>query len=166
VNEVRKLLTALAMTTALVAVAAATGALPTTGARYSGLTSAKKVNGFQDSVTFVAGTKTLKRLSFGTLGCFGFGQFPVGVDPYGTSLAQIGPVPMNAKGEFTIASAVASWSGGDSSTKLLVSVTGKFVSKTSATGVIAVSEKSSNGGKCGPSKMSFTAKPGQIPSTG
>ena len=51
----RKLITALALTTTLAAVAAATAALPRAGARYTGPTNSKMVNGFGNSVTFVAG---------------------------------------------------------------------------------------------------------------
>lgn len=157
----RKLIIALALTTTLATVAAATAALPRPGARYTGPTNSKMVNGFGNSVTFLAGSRSLKRFSFGTLGCFGYGTFPVGVDPYATSLAQLPKlIPVTAKGTFTIPATAASWSGGDPSTHLKVSVTGSFTSATVASGTILVTETGANGGSCGPVKMTFTAKLG------
>jgi hypothetical protein len=158
---VRKLIIALALTTTLATVAAATAALPRPGARYTGPTNSKKVNGFGNSVTFLAGSRSLKRFSFGTLGCFGYGTFPVGVDPYSTSLAQLPKlIPVTAKGTFSIASTPASWSGGDVSTHLKVTVTGTFTSATAAAGTISITETGVNGGSCGPVKMTFVAKLG------
>ncbi len=130
---------------------------PNAGVRFTGPTSAKPVNGFGDTVTFLTGRTTLKRFSFGTLGCFGYGTFPTGVDPYGISIAQLQKaVPVTATGAFTITSADASYSG-DQSTKLKVSVVGKFVTSTSAKGTISIVESGANGGSCGPVKMTFTA---------
>jgi len=158
---VRKLITALALTTTLAAVAAATAALPRAGARYTGPTNSKMVNGFGNSVTFLAGSRTLKRFSFGTLGCFGYGTFPVGVDPYATSLAQLPKlIPVTAKGTFSIASTPVTWSGGDAATHLKAAVTGAFTSATAASGTISITETGANGGSCGPVKMTFVAKVG------
>jgi hypothetical protein len=156
----RKLIVALAISTTLTAAAAAAGALPHAGARFTGPTSAKVVNGFGDSVTFVAGTKSLKGFSFGTLGCFGYGTFPVGVDPYATSIAQLKAVPMTPKGTFAISSAPARYNAGDAQIKLFVSVSGQFSTSTAAKGTITIVEKGANGGSCGPIKMTFTAKNG------
>ena len=156
----RKLMTALALTTMLTVVAAASAALPHPGARYTGPTNSKVVNGFGNTVTFLAGARSLKRFSFGTLGCFGYGTFPVGVDPYSTSLAQLPmSVPVTAKGTFAVTSTPANWSGGDSDTKLKVSVVGTFSSATAAKGTISVTETGANG-SCGPVKMTFVAKVG------
>jgi hypothetical protein len=161
VNDVRKLIIALVSTTTLIAVAAAAAALPRSGARYTGPTNSKVVNGFGNTVTFLAGAKSLKRFSFGTLGCFGYGTFPVGVDPYATSLAQVPKaVPVTAKGTFSIKGTPVSWSGGDEALKLKVTITGSFSSATSASGTILVSESNGNGGSCGPVKMTFVAKVG------
>src|SRR2546422_7231120 len=49
------------VTTTLVAVAAATAALPRSGARYTGPTNSKVVNGFGNTVTFLAGSRSQKR---------------------------------------------------------------------------------------------------------
>jgi hypothetical protein len=161
VNDVRKLIIALAATMALAAAGAAAAALPHAGARYSGSTSSKVVNGFGNTVTFLAGARTLKRFSFGTLGCFGFGTFPVGVDPYATSIAQLPKqVPVTAKGTFAVSAVTASWNGGDPGMQLKVTVTGAFTSATAAKGTIAITESNGNGGTCGPAKMTFVAKLG------
>src|SRR5262245_20206197 len=53
VRDVRKLMTALALTTMLAVVAAASAALPHPGARYTGPTNSKVVNGFGNTVTFL-----------------------------------------------------------------------------------------------------------------
>jgi hypothetical protein len=158
---VRKLITALVSTTMVLAVGAAAAALPKAGGRYTGPTNSKAVNGFGNEVTFLAGAKSLKRFSFGTLGCFGYGTFPVGVDPYSTSLAQLpNPVPVTAKGTFAVTSAPARWNGGDPGTKLKVTVSGSFTSTSAAKGTIWITEIGGNGGSCGPVKMTFVAKLG------
>ncbi len=153
-----------AITTSLLAAtcAAAAAVMPHVGARYTGPTSAKVVNGFGDTVTFLTGRTTLKRFSFGTLGCFGYGTFPVGVDPYGTSIAQLTKsVPLIStgisRGTFKIAPTIASYGGADDSIKLKVAVVGQFSSPTSAKGIITLTETGANGGSCGPVKMTFTA---------
>jgi hypothetical protein len=158
---VRKLIIALALTTALAGAAVSSGAVPRAGVRFTGTTSAKEVNGFGDSITFLTGAKSLKSLSFGTLGCFGYGSFPVGVDAYAISLAQLrASVLFTAKGTFDAKNLQPSWNGGDPGTKLFVNLTGAFTSPTAISGTITYSEKTSNGGTCGPSKMKFSAKPG------
>src|SRR5207237_8510444 len=112
-EDVRGQIIGRGVATTLVAGAAATAALPRSGARYTGPTNSKVVNGFGNTVTFLAGSRSLKRFSFGTLGCFGYGTFPVGVDPYSTSLAQLPKaVPVTAKGTFAITSTPASWTSG------------------------------------------------------
>jgi len=158
---VRKLMIALVLAMTLSAVAVAAGALPRAGARYTGPTNSKVVNGFRNTVTFLAGARSLKRFSFGTLGCFGYGTFPVGVDPYSTSLAQLPKaVPVDAKGAFAATSVAASWNGGDSGMKLKITLSGTFSSSTAAKGTILLTESNANGGTCGPVKMTFTAKLG------
>jgi hypothetical protein len=157
----RKLIIALVSTTSAVAVGVAAAALPHAGGRYTGPTSSKVVNGFGNSVTFLAGAKSVRGFSFGTLGCFGFGTFPVGVDPYSTSLAQLPKaLPVTAKGTFSVTASPASWNGGDEGMTIKVSVNGSFTSASAAKGTISVSESNGNGGSCGPVKMTFVAKLG------
>ena len=79
----RKLAITLAVSTTLVLAVAASAALPVTGP-FAGKTSLRPINGFSDLVTFSVSGKSLKRFTFGTLGCFAVsGAFPVGTDPYG-----------------------------------------------------------------------------------
>jgi VCBS repeat-containing protein len=158
---VRKLIIALALTTSLATAAAAGAVLPHAGTRFTGPTSAKKVNGFGDTVTFVAGAKAVRDFSFGTLGCFGYGSYPYQVDPYSTSLADLkASIPMTKTGAFSVKSAASSWAGSDAQTKIVVTVTGQFTSATAVKGTISVLEKGTLG-DCGPYKMTFAAKPGQ-----
>jgi hypothetical protein len=154
----RKLI--LAITTMLVAATCAAAAVPNVGVRFNGTTNAKVVSGFGATVTFLTGKTTLKRFSFGTLGCFGYGNFPVGVDPYGISIAQLSKaVPFTVKGAFTIPLTAASYSA-DPTITMKVGVTGVFRTPTSASGTITVTESGANGGTCGPYKTKFTAQPG------
>jgi hypothetical protein len=161
-NTMRKLIFA-TMTMFLAATCAAAAITPNVGVRFTGPTSAKVVNGFGDTVTFLTGRTTLKRFSFGTLGCFGYGSFPVGVDPYGISIAQLTKsVPLSATGAFKIASTTATYGGADPSLKIKVSVAGQFGSTKSAKGLITLTETGANGGSCGPVKMTFTASTGHV----
>jgi hypothetical protein len=154
----RKLIFATTTTLLAATCASAAAVVPHVGARYTGPTSAKVVNGFGDTVTFLTGRSTLKRFSFGTLGCFGYGTFPTGVDPYGISIAQLTKsVPFTPAGTFKITSVPASYSGGDTTTKLNVTITGAFTNPTTAKGIISIVETGANGGSCGPAKMTFTA---------
>ena len=157
----RKLLVPVTLLAIVPTVAAAASTRPQSG-RFSGYVAVKKVNGFSDVVTFVVRPKSLRNFSFGTLGCFGYGAFPTGVDPFATSLATVYSVPMSASGTFAVKAAKASYGGGDISTKLFVTIAGRFTSATSATGTITFTETGANAAKCGPAKMSFTAQPGSI----
>jgi hypothetical protein len=158
VANVRKLTIALVLTTTLAVVAAA-AATPQLG-RYTGPTSAKSVNGFGDTVTFVAGAKAVRDFSFGTLGCFGYGSYPYQVDPYATAIVQLkSSIPLTAKGVFAAKSAPNRWGGGDSTTSLEVTINGQFTSSKTAKGTISILEKGSLG-NCGPYKMTFSATPG------
>jgi hypothetical protein len=155
----RKLIFAITTTLLVATCATAAAVVPHVGVRFTGPTNAKMVNGFGDTVTFLTGRTTLRLFSFGTLGCFGYGTFPTGVDPYGISIAQLTKsVPVSATGAFKIVSVPATYSG-DSSTKLKVSITGQFSTATSAKGIISLVETGPNGGSCGPVKMTFIATP-------
>src|SRR4051812_40449121 len=101
----RKLAITLAVSLTLGLVAAAAAALPTNGP-FAGKTSLKRINGFADLVTFTASGKTLKKFTFGTLGCFGIsGFFPVGTDPYGDPGATAvvkGTITVSPTGTFSL----------------------------------------------------------------
>jgi hypothetical protein len=157
----------LAVTSALVLSAVAGAVLPTHGA-FAGTTSLRPVNGFDDLVTFNASTtgKTLRKFQFGTLGCFGTGAFPVGVDPYGVpeATATIKSITVLPNGTFTVTSKQV-LPGATNDTMTTAVVQGKFTSGSKVTGTISISQ-SSNGDTCGPTKMKFSAQPGTPSSLG
>lgn len=161
----RKLAITLAVTGTLVFVAVAGAAVPTHGA-FAGTTSLRRINGFDDLVTFSASTtgKTLRKFQFGTLGCFGTGAFPVGVDPYGdpTAIATIKTITVLPNGTFTVTSK-QTLPGSTIVTTAIVQ--GKFTTSKAVSGTITVSQ-SNNGDTCGPTKMKFSAQPGTPSSLG
>ncbi len=162
----RKLAITLAVSTTLVLAVAASAALPVTGP-FAGKTSLRPINGFSDLVTFSVSGKSLKRFTFGTLGCFAVsGAFPVGTDPYGDPEATAvvkGSIPVTPKGTFTItAKPVLADPQGTVTTAV---IQGSFTNSKSAAGTITVTQ-TSNGDTCGPAKMKFTAVPGTPASLG
>jgi hypothetical protein len=161
-----KLAITLAVTSALAFAAAAGAVLPTHG-KFAGTTSLRPVNGFDDIVTFGASAtgKTLTKFQFGTLGCFGTGAFPVGVDPYGEpeAMATIRSIAVLPNGTFTVTSKQKL--PGSTTTTTTAVVQGKFTSSSQVSGTIAISQ-TSNGDVCGPTKMKFSAQPGTPSSLG
>jgi hypothetical protein len=157
----------LAVTSALVLSAVAGAVLPTHGA-FAGTTSLRPVNGFDDLVTFNASTtgNALRKFQFGTLGCFGTGAFPVGVDPYGApeATATIKSITVLPNGTFT-ATSKQTLPGATNDTMTTAVVQGKFTSGSKVSGTISISQ-SSNGDTCGPTKMKFSAQPGTPSSLG
>jgi hypothetical protein len=166
VKHMRKLAITLAVSTTLGLAGVAIAAIPTSGP-FAGKTSLRSVNGFPDIVTFVAAKtgKSLIRFKFGTLGCFGTGAFPVGVDPYGmaASVGTVTSIPLSATGTFaiTVKPKFAETDGVITS----ATIKGSVVSASSIKGTITISQNSS-GDKCGPSTMKFTAVPGTPDSLG
>ena len=162
----RKLAITLAVSTTLVLAVAATAALPVTG-QFAGKTSLRPINGFSDLVTFSASGRSLRKFTFGTLGCFAVsGSFPVGTDPYGDPEATAvvkGSIPVTPKGTFTItAKPVLADPQGTVTTAV---IQGSFTSSKSAAGTITITQ-TSNGDACGPAKMRFTVVPGTPTSLG
>jgi hypothetical protein len=162
----RRLAITLAILTTFLFAAVAYGALPKTGP-FAGKTSLHSINGFYDLVTFTSGSggKQLKKFTFGTLGCFGHGSYPVGVDPYGdptnTAVMKTITVPANGTFSFTGPATLADPQG----IVTTATVTGSFTGPNSVSGVITITQ-TQNGDKCGPAKMKFTASPGTPSSLG
>jgi hypothetical protein len=156
----------LAVSVALALAAAAVAALPTTGP-FAGKTSLHSINGFADLVTFTSGGggRVLRKFTFGTLGCFGHGSYPVGVDPYGdaTNTALVKPITVNANGTFSI-SAKPTLADPQGIVTTAV-IQGSFTNAKSVSGTITISQ-TDNGDTCGPSKMKFTAVSGTPESLG
>jgi hypothetical protein len=162
----RKLAIMLALSITFGLAGAAVAALPTKG-KFAGKTSLHSINGFHDLVTFVSanGGRTLKKFTFGTLGCFGTGAFPVGVDPYGMpeSIGSIPKVKVNANGTFLVIAKPKF--AGDNGAVTTATVKGVFATARSVKGTITITQVS-DGDKCGPAKMKFTAVPGTPDSLG
>jgi hypothetical protein len=163
----RKLAITLAVLSTLGFSAVAGAVLPQHGA-FAGTTALRPINGFDDIVTFSSSAtgKTLKKFQFGTLGCFGTGAFPVGVDPYGApeATATIKSITVLPNGTFTATSKQA-LPGAVNNTMTTAVIQGKFTSSSKVSGTISISQ-SSNGDVCGPTKMKFTAQPGTPSSLG
>jgi len=163
----RKLAITLAVSTMLVLCASALAAIPTAGP-FAGKTSARNSNGFPDVVTFVAAKsgKALTKFTFGTLGCFGTGAFPVGVDPYAlpASVGTVKSIPLSAKGTFTVT--VTPYFAETDGVTTTATIAGTVVNSKSITGTITISQVTDATDKCGPAKMKFTAVPGTPDSLG
>jgi hypothetical protein len=157
---VRKLAIVLAAAAALLLTASALAVLPQKG-KFAGTTNLHG-NGFRDGVAFsvINNGKTLHNFRFGTLGCFGTGAFPVGVDPFAiaTSVGTVGTIPVTPKGTFAITTK-PHFAETDGITTTAV-ITGAFTSKTAVKGTIVISQADNQKDKCGPTKMTFTASPG------
>ena len=162
----RKLAITLAVSTTFVLAATAGAALPHNGP-FAGKTALHPINGFSDLVTFNAssGGRKVTKFTFGTLGCFGVGAFPVGVDPYGdpTNTAIIKSIPVTPTGTFTITVKPTLPDAGGTVTTAVIQ--GTFTSASAVSGTITISQ-SDNGDTCGPSKMKFSATPGTVQSLG
>jgi hypothetical protein len=159
-----KLAITLAVSTALALAASAWATVVPSGGPYAGKTGVPSINGFPDVVSFNVSGGKMKKFTFGTLGCFGHGSFPVGTDPYGdpTNTVIIASIPVT-KGAFkyTAKPSLPDASG----TVTTVTVQGSFTSPKAASGTILISQ-SDNGDTCGPAKMKFSVTPGTPTSLG
>jgi hypothetical protein len=159
-----KLAITLAVLTTLALAASAWGTVIPAGGNFAGKTSLHPINGFSDVVTFKVSAGKMRKFTFGTLGCFGVGSFPVGTDPYGdpTNTGTVASIPIT-KGAFKWTGKVALPESGGTVTTVLIQ--GSFTSPKAVSGTISVSQ-SDNGDTCGPAKMKFTAVPGTPTSLG
>ena len=162
----RRLAIMLALPAALLAVGAATAALPSPGP-FTGTTSLHSMNGFHDLVTFTSskGGRTLKSFQVGTLGCLGAtGAFPVGVDPYAQAYTDgtINAVPVSSSGVILTTTKLFAETDGITTE---VTIKASFTSAKELSGTIAVTQ-SENGSKCGPTTMKFSAVPGTPSASG
>ena len=161
----RKLAITLAVSTTLVLAASAWATVTPSNGSFAGKTALHPINGFVNVVSFkVAAGKYLRKFTFGTLGCFGVGAFPVGTDPYGdpTNTVVLRSIPVKAGAfDYTAKASLPDAQG----TVTTVTIAGKFTNAKAVSGTIAVSQ-SDNGDTCGPSKTKFTAIPGTPASLG
>jgi hypothetical protein len=161
----RKVATTLAVTSALCLVGVAAAALPTAGP-FAGKTSVHSINGFNDLVTFKAAKNGLSmtKFTFGTLGCFGHGSFPVGTDPYGdpTNTGVVRSIPVAKNGTF-LTTTTPTFAG--TTVVTTATIKGTFSASNAVSGTITI-KQTNNGDSCGPTTMKFTAAPGTPNSLG
>ena len=108
--------------------------------KFYGVTSEHAVNGYKPTVTFTApaGGRTLTNFVFQTLGCFGTGQFPVGVDPFAAAPWRVAKIPVAKTGVYS-AKVNATSTALDAGT-LTATISGSFTSATEVTGKITFSQ--------------------------
>ena len=153
----------LIVTTGLVAMlafaASALAVVPSQRAVFKGITSEHGVNGYKPTVQFtvVNGGRTLKFFVFQTLGCFGHGQFPVGVDPFIEFPWKLPAIPVSKTG--TYSAKVKGTSTNAEAGTLFATVTGSFTSTSKATGKITFTQDDGLA-DCGPKTVKFTVTAG------
>ena len=150
----RKLIVSTAAASALVFASSAFAVLPTQRSVFKGVTSEHAVNGYKPTIQFVAQPGgRLTNVVFQTLGCFGSGQFAVGVDPFAESPWKLPKLTVPSTG--TVTAKVAAKSPALDSGKMTVTFTGTFTSASKMTGKITFSQDQS-GATCGPRTVKFT----------
>jgi hypothetical protein len=148
-------MTALAAVLAVSAVAGA--AVPVAKKTFKGTTSEHAINGFKPAITFRtgAGGHSMRSFVFETLGCFGTGAFPVGVDPFVESPWRIASIAVGKTGAFNLAKVRATSTAPDAGS-MTATVTGSFTSTTKVAGKITFNQ-SQDGANCGPQTVKFAA---------
>lgn len=157
----RRLIVTTSAAAVLVFAASAQAVLPTQRTVFKGVTSEHAVNGYKPTIQFIyrPGSKVrLTNVVFQTLGCFGAGQFPVGVDPFAESPWKLPKLTVPKTG--TVTAKVAAKSNALDSGKMTVTFTGTFTSASKMTGKLTFSQDQS-GATCGPKTVKFavTTKP-------
>lgn len=128
--------------------ATALAAHPKPGKRYAGIiTNVPPIEGFSPPVSFTvsAGGTRLLNFTYGTFGCGGgVGGFKPGVDPYTSgSELKVAAIKVSKRGHFSISgSKVTHRYTGEYASELTTTtqVTGKFTSRTAASGTISFSQ--------------------------
>jgi hypothetical protein len=160
----RRLIVIAAATAALVFTTSAFAVLPTQRSVFKGVTSEHAVNGYKPTIQFVAQPGgRLTNVVFETLGCFGSGQFAVGVDPFAESPWKLPKLTVPATG--TVTTKVAAKSTALDSGQMTVTFTGTFTSASKMTGKITFSQDQS-GATCGPKTVKFAVSTNPSPSLG
>jgi hypothetical protein len=152
----RTLVVVTAIAATLVPAGSALAALPGSKASFSGVTSERPINGFRATITFKTsvGGRTMRSLVFQTLGCFGNGAFPVGVDPYAESAWHVVSIPVSATGVFS--AKVSPTTTTPNAGKMTGTISGTFTTARAVTGKFVFSQVQS-GADCGPKTVRFTA---------
>ena len=155
----RKLVVVTAVAGSLILAGSAPAVAPSQKTSFQGTTSEPKINGFRATVTFKTGIggTTMRNFVFQTLGCFGTGAFPVGVDPYAETSWRVASVPVTKTGAFS-AKVVPTTTTPDAGT-MTATISGTFSASKKASGKIVFFQDQS-GGECGPQTVRFTAAAG------
>jgi hypothetical protein len=140
----------------------AVAAHPAAGSKYSGYTSAAKVNGFRAPVSFtVSGTGSkLLTFQYGNVGCL---AYPITGNPFGTAsgFVEVGSILVSGDGSFSVSDAKHVNNSAGVKTVITSTVTGNFKTRKKATGKIAFVQKDTGPGgfnkRCGPIDLTFTA---------
>lgn len=142
----------------LVFAATALAVLPAGGAHFAGTTSAARIGKFKDPVSFsvAANRAAVTSFQWGSFGCFGAGGFPPNKNPYTLpgSAAKVKSLALEPGGTFA-GTGKFKLSG----TPSTATISGKFSKskgKLRASGSITI-RQTSNGQKCGPGTMTFSA---------
>jgi hypothetical protein len=158
----RRVLAAAAATTFTLS-AAALAAQPKPGKKYSGFTSARKVNGFGAPVSFKVsdGSGSLLQFRYSTLGCLGSGGLGTG-NPFKSKFAtvKVGMLGVSGSSTFSVSGHKSSNVSHGYTTTTSTSVNGKFKTSKKAVGSITFSQKVTGKGvheSCGPVTVTFTA---------
>ncbi len=161
----RRLIVTTTILGSLVFAASALAVLPSKRSKFSGVTSEHAVNGYKAAVTFTApaGGRTLNNFIFETLGCFGSGQFAVGVDPFAEMPWRVASIPVGTTGVYSAkanATSTALNAG-----KMTATISGSFTSAKTVVGKITFSQ-AQDGATCGPQTVKFTATTGRADTLG
>jgi hypothetical protein len=152
----RKFVVVTAIIGGLVCAAAALAVLPVSSKSFTGVTSERPINGFRASVTFKTsvGGRTVRNFVFETLGCFGHGAFPLGVDPFAETVWRVKTIQVSPKGDLS-AKVTPRTTTLDAGT-MTATISGKFSSPTRLEGKVTFSQEQS-GAECGPETVKFAA---------
>jgi hypothetical protein len=149
----RRLIVITSAIAALAFTASALAVLPSHRTVFKGVTSEHAVNGYKPTIQFIAQPGgRITNFVFQTLGCFGAGQFPVGVDPFAESPWRLPKITVPATG--TLKTKVSATSNALDAGSMTVTLTGTFTSASKMTGKITYSQDQS-GATCGPRTVKF-----------
>jgi hypothetical protein len=152
-RRMRRLILTISAAAVLVFTASALAVVPSHRSVFKGVTSEHRVNGYKPTIQFVAqpGGK-LTNFVFETLGCFGSGTFPVGVDPFAEAPWKLPRITVPKTG--VVNAKVNATTNALDAGKMSVTVTGTFTSASKMTGKLTFSQDQS-GATCGPKTVKF-----------
>jgi hypothetical protein len=130
--------------------------LPVPSKKFVGVTSEHGINGFKPTVTFktAVGGRALRNFVFQTVGCFGHGAFPVGVDPFADTMWRVASIPVAATG--VVSAKLSPRPTRSDAGTMAMTITGAFASRTRLVGKVTFSQEQA-GSDCGPQTVKFAA---------